>query len=208
VTEQKTSKRQYRGTIQAEVAALTRQRILNAAMAMFSEQWIDQITLDQIARLAGVTVQTVLRHFQSAEGLWVAAGRLVLEQIKQLRDNVAVGDIPAIVHNIVNFYELTGPGNLRSLAIEGRFPAFDVLIQEGRAFHQDWTARVFAPYLARCTEPDQTRLLAELVALCDVYVWKTLRLDYKLSIEQTEQAVEEMIVALLGQKTLLSVDPS
>ena len=45
----KRTKRAYRGTVQAEVAALTRQRILDAALALAADEWLDRLTLDQIA---------------------------------------------------------------------------------------------------------------------------------------------------------------
>ena len=40
------TKRAYRGTVQAEVAALTRQRILDAALALAADEWLDRLTLD------------------------------------------------------------------------------------------------------------------------------------------------------------------
>jgi hypothetical protein len=44
------------------------------------------------------------------------------------------------------------------------------------------------------------RGLAELVAICDVYVWKILSRDLRLGREQTELALGEMIHALRGER--------
>jgi hypothetical protein len=43
------------------------------------------------------------------------------------------------------------------------------------------------------------RLLAELIAVCDVYFWKLLRRDLGLSREQTALAIRETILALKGE---------
>ena len=59
--------------------------------------------------------------------------------------------------------------------------------------------RTFAPLLAKCTGEERRRLLAELIAVCDVYFWKLLRRDLGLSREQTELAIRETILALKGE---------
>jgi hypothetical protein len=40
-------------------------------------------------------------------------------------------------------------------------------------------------------------LLAQLVAVCDVYMWKLLRLQAGLSREQTALAIRELLLPLL-----------
>src|SRR5512133_1742925 len=94
-------KRPYRGTVQAEVAALTRQRIIEAALLLFAEQWVDQIRLEQVAQRADVTVQTVLRHFGSKEGLVAAAGQSASERAIRRRADTPVGDLVAAVQAVV-----------------------------------------------------------------------------------------------------------
>ncbi|MFD1732876.1 TetR/AcrR family transcriptional regulator [Deinococcus malanensis] len=73
-------RRSYRGTAQAGIAARTRELILEAMLTLAAERWLDQITLDQVASRAGVTVQTVLRHFESKEQLISAAGQHAHQQ--------------------------------------------------------------------------------------------------------------------------------
>ena len=46
----------------AESAAATGERILDAAVEVFWELPREQITLDEVARRAGVAVQTVIRN--------------------------------------------------------------------------------------------------------------------------------------------------
>jgi hypothetical protein len=47
-------------------------------------------------------------------------------------------------------------------------------------------------------KPDRELRLAQLVAICDVYTWKLLRRDQRLSRERTGRALVEMINGLVG----------
>ncbi len=206
MTDMKSSdsvKRRYRGTVQAEVAELTRQRLFEATIALYVEFPLDQITLNQVAERAGVTVQTILRHYKTKEGLIYAVAKHLGEEITQQRDEAPVGDIQGALKNLMEHYESVGRIPLRSLALEGRFPEIDEFLKEGRTYHRAWVERVFAPFIVRAGEIDRERLIAQLVTLCDVYTWKLLRLDIGLTREQTELAIYEMLTALLGKKNLL-----
>jgi hypothetical protein len=55
------------------------------------------------------------------------------------------------------------------------------------------------PLLAKRTGEARRRLLAELIAVCDVYFWKLVRRDMGMSREQTELAIRETILALKGE---------
>src|SRR5579885_1675079 len=93
----KQGKRPYRGTVQAEVAALTRQRILEASLALAAEEWLDRITLDQVAARAGVTVQTIIRHFRSKEGLFTAAAETAAAAAQDWRAETPSGDVAGAI---------------------------------------------------------------------------------------------------------------
>ena len=192
------TKRQYRNTVQAEIATLTRERIINAALELAAEQWIDLVTLEMIAERAQVTVQTIFRHFGSKDGLIAAAGRTANDRAIAQREEAVAGDTPSAIRNLSAHYEVVGDRLIRLLAQEERYPQLRDLLQEGRDKHQAWVERVFAPYLSQRTGDDRTRLLAELMALGDVYMWKLLRRDRQLSEEQYRLALGELMNKLLG----------
>jgi AcrR family transcriptional regulator len=192
------AKRPYRNTVQAEIATLTRERIVMAAFELEASHLIDQITLDMVAERAQVTVQTILRHFGSKEGLVLAVGRLANDSAIAHRDEVALGNIPGAVNTLAVHYEAVGDRVFRLLAQEERYPQLQVLLQEGRVKHREWVERVFGPHLSQRFGDDQVRLLAQLVALCDVYTWKLLRRDGGLSQEQYRVALSELLTALVG----------
>jgi len=198
------AKRHYRGTIQAQISELTRQRLFDVTLALYQEKPFDAITLNEIAERAGVTVQTILRHFRSKEGLLSALGTSFGDKVTQQRGEAPVGNIAGALNNLIDHYEIVGLISLRSLSLEGRFLQIDEFIKSGRDFHRAWVERVFAPFIARSKEGERGRLIAQLVTICDVYAWKLLRLDAVLTREQTELAMYEMLTALFEKKNLLS----
>ena len=193
------NKRPYRMRARAEAAAETGRRILEAVVELHTERFFDQVTLDDVAARAGVTVQTVIRRFGNKERLIEAAAEEGKRQVVRQRDQAPVGDIEGAVKNLVDHYEEWGDSALRLLAQEERVAAFRSVTEAGRALHYQWVERVFAPLLAERTGNARRRLLAELIAICDVYFWKILRRDVGLSREQTELAMRETILALKGE---------
>ncbi len=193
------NKRPYQMRARAEAAAETGRRILEAVIELHTERFFDQVSLEDIAERAGVTVQTVIRRFGSKERLIEAATEMANRQVVRQRDQAPVGDIEGAVKNLVDHYEEWGDGVLRLLAQEERVPAFRSVTDAGRALHYQWVERTFAPLLAERTGKARRRLLAELIVICDVYFWKLLRRDVGLSREQTELAIRETILALKGE---------
>jgi AcrR family transcriptional regulator len=141
-------KRTYKGTIQAEVAALTAQRIIEAGLALFDEQWGDMITLEQIAERAGVTTQTLLRHFGSKERLADIVSQEAFRLSQQQLIEPPIGDIASIASGLVAYYETGGRRMLRGLAQETRYPELHSIIDVARASHKAWLERAFASSLA------------------------------------------------------------
>jgi hypothetical protein len=85
------------------------------------------------------------------------------------------------------------------LAEQERAPALRQIVDGGRALHRDWCTRVFAAVLAGRDSTVRRRCLAQLVAVCDVYMWKLLRRDAGLSRRQTELAILELLTPILKE---------
>ena len=181
----------------AESAAATGERIIDAAIEVFWELPGEQVSLDEVARRAGVTVQTVIRRFGGRDGLFAAAAEREAEKVRRQRDQVPVGDPAGAVKVLIDHYEAMGDRVIRLLAEEVRSPALRPVAERGRALHRDWCAGVFAPALATRTGVDHRRMLAQLVAVCDIYTWKLLRRDAGLSRRQTELAIVELLEPIL-----------
>ena len=185
--------RTYQMQARAASAAATAERILNAAVQVYWEDDGDELSLDEVARRAGVTVQTVIRRFGGKQGLFIAAVDRETERVRRQRSEAPVGDVPGAVRVLLANYETTGDRMLVVLAEEQRTPSTAVILDRGRKLHREWCARVFAPALAGLTGIERKRRLAQLVAVCDVYTWKLLRRDAGLSRRQTELAMVELL---------------
>jgi AcrR family transcriptional regulator len=192
-------KRAYRMGARAASSAATAERILDATIAAFWESPGAQISLDDVARRAGVTVQTVIRRFGNKEHLLAAAGERESARVAAERDPATIGDVEGAVRQLLDHYETRGDQVMRLLSEEQRLPGLKTIADRGRVMHRDWCKRVFAPALAGKTGSDRRRRLAQLVAVCDVYTWKLLRRDAGLSRRQTEVALFELIQPLLEE---------
>ena len=71
--------------------------------------------------------------------------------------------------------------------------------RDGR-LHREWCARVFAEALVGLKSTDRKRRLAQVVAICDVYMWKLLHRDAGLSRDQTELALIELLTPLTKEE--------
>jgi AcrR family transcriptional regulator len=189
-------KRDYRMAARADAKAATRERILDAAEALFLRSASEGSSLEDLARGAGTTVQTVLRHFGSREGLLEAAVGRASERVRRERARAPVGDVPGAVRNLIEHYERYGDLVMRMLAEEHRVPLLGKIADDGRAIHREWVARTLAPQLAGLRSGARRRRMAQLVAVCDVYTWKLLRRDMKLGSRQVESALIELIEGL------------
>jgi AcrR family transcriptional regulator len=193
------SKRRYRMTRRAEAAAATRERILAAAIAIFWERPLVDISLEAVARRAGVSLPTVIRNFGDKGGLFAAAVEREYERVRGQRDEATAGDARAAAHILVDHYEELGDAVLRLLGAESHTPGLHEIADLGRAYHAAWCERVFAPALASLDGEARARRLAELTAITDVLMWKLLRHDCGLSRAQTELALRELIEPLMGE---------
>ena len=185
-----TASRPYRMTARAHAAQATADRILDAAIELFFTDPGTEPSLEDIAKRAQTTKQTVLRRFGTKADLITAASERALDRVKQERDGVPPGDVEGAVRTVVAHYERIGDGVLRMLAEEHRSPKLREDTDLGRALHAQWCERVFG----RGSE----RRHAQLIAITDVYTWKLLRRDRGLSRRETELAMRELIEGVIG----------
>lgn len=179
----------------AEAVAETRGRILRAMLDLHVERFHDQITLEDVARRAGVTVQTVLRQFGTRDRLVTAAADQATHEILAQRSAAPVGDVEGAIENLLDHYEGWGRSALRLLAQEERVPQLRALADGGRAAHYAWVERTFAPFLAATSDP---LLRPKLITLTDVFTWKLMRLDLGLDRPGIASALASMIRAVIG----------
>jgi AcrR family transcriptional regulator len=189
-------KRPYRMEARAKSTEATRLKILEAVEVAFEELFYDELTLAAIAERAGVSVQTVLRHFDSKESLFTASYLRTAEKMGAERGPLPSGNLKEIVTDLVDHYERFGNRILWMLAQEEREPTLKNLADLGRLYHLHWCRQAFAPSLKGLRGGTRERRLAQFVAGTDIYTWKLLRRDRELSSEQTKVAMRELLEPL------------
>lgn len=196
----KLTKRPYRMSARALAAEDTGRRLIAAMQGLFAERAYEDIALEEVAERAGVTLQTLLRRFGSKAGLLAAAAEDGFARVEAQRGEAEPGNHGAAVANLFDHYEAWGEVSLRLLAQEDRIEAIGALTRGARKTHAAWVERVFAGALARRRGRARETLRAQLLSICDVYVWKLLRRDQGLSRADAERAALGMVEALCAPR--------
>lgn len=191
------STRTYTMSARADALAETRERIARSAIQLFFDSWYEDVTLAAIAAAAGVSHQTVLNHFESKEGVALAAMEIVKAETSSRRSEAPSDDVAGAVHVLVDEYERFGDANVRWAVSAERLGRLAPLLDEGRASHRQWLGRVFAFGLPP-QAADRRRVINALHAATDVYAWKLLRRDLGLSRAETERTMVGLVNGVLS----------
>jgi AcrR family transcriptional regulator len=192
------STRTYTMTARAEGAAATRKRIARAALELFYAQWYEDVTLTAIADAAGVSHQTVLNHFESKEGVALAAVEIAERETIDRRADAVPGDVEGAVAVLVGEYERFGDSNARWAASADRLGSLASTLDAARASHQAWIRRIFAADLPS-DAASRRKAVNALHAATDVYTWKLLRRDLHLSRAETRQTIVYLVRGVLDR---------
>jgi AcrR family transcriptional regulator len=186
-------RRPYKQEARAEAKERTRAALLDAAEEeLYEDRW-GQKSLEALARKAGVTKQTLLRHFGSKDGLLLQAlGRAATEVLNQ-RFSAPSGDIDGIVANLLDHYEAWGERSLRIGAWQSGPAALAKLSQIARQVHYNWVEYAFEEWLTPLEGVARARRRAALIALCDVQTWRLLAHDLKLPRAEIQAILTDLI---------------
>jgi len=181
----------------ADAVAATRTRLVEAAMELFAARRYDEVTITEIARAAGVSHQTLLNHFDSKEGLLLAAAGRFAEHAESQRDRARPGDVAHALRILLDDYEDYGDANARWAAVDSRVPAVAPFLDQARLGHQAWLERKLGDLLPS-SPAERRRTLLALHAATDVYTWKLLRRDLGLSRRATTDVMLQLVRGALA----------
>jgi AcrR family transcriptional regulator len=189
--------RPYEMRERARSAAANGERILSAARDRFSRMMFDEVTLNDIAEDAGVSVQTVIRRFGSKEQLFTKLAEIEAVRVLAERDpdDGASVSLEQILKTLIDHYERDGRTVLNLIAQESRFPVVAEVVAQGRRLHEEWVAEHCGSVLGAKRGRDRERRLMAAVAATDLSTWKLLRLDRGLS---RREVIETMATLLEG----------
>jgi AcrR family transcriptional regulator len=191
-----TRSRSYTMRARAESTTRTRERILDAVIALSEERLSVEIILADVAARAGVTVQTVLRHFGSRQGLFEQAQARQVAQVRAERAT-PVGDAASAVRTIVAFYDRLGEWSLRLQAQEHSDELSRQTVELGRRVHREWVEEVFAPQLVG--RRDRKELVDLLVIATDLLTWKILHRDGGMDHSATCKRMLRLVRGILPE---------
>jgi AcrR family transcriptional regulator len=193
------TRRPYKQVTRARAQRQTRDALLDAAQReFFAGRW-EEVSLEAIAAGAGVTKQTLLRHFGSKDALLEQATERGFTEVRDQRFDMPSGDIAAAVDNLLEHYEQWGERAMRIGAVEG-LGAVARLGRRARQLHYDWVDHAFGPALQQLGAKNRTRRRAALIALCDVHTWWLLSHDLGLPRAEVRATLIQAIEPLIAQE--------
>jgi AcrR family transcriptional regulator len=188
----------YKMVARAEGMALTRDRIVQAALTLVLEQAYEDVTLVAIAQAADVSHQTVLNHFESKEKVAAAAAEVLSRQTASVRAQAKPGDLTGAIGILVGEYERFGDAAARWAIASERLGSLAPLLDEARAGHQAWLEHIFSDRLPAAPGARRYAIHA-LHAATDVYTWKLLRRDLNLTRDTTERSMLDLANGVLDR---------
>jgi AcrR family transcriptional regulator len=198
------SRRPYKKVARELSQQRTREALLDAADEEFDEGRWRRSSLDALAAKAGVTKQTLLRHFGSKDGLLLQALARGAVQVLDQRFSAPVGDVSGAVENLLDHYEAFGRRGLRIGTWQEGPAVLAKLERVARQVHYDWVDYAFAPWLQSLEGDARARRRTALIALCDVHTWWLLSHDLGLARPAVGATLTEAIERLLGETKDLS----
>jgi AcrR family transcriptional regulator len=191
------TKRNYSMELRASKAAQTENRILEAVQNLWLELPYHEITLEKVAERACVTVRTILRKFESKEGLFIA-GIEHEEAISILsRNEDPSRPIPETLASLLDEYEQMGDAAIRTIMASDSVPMAKKILQKARNVHKVWCEKIFAAYLPAKKSANYAVRLHAFISVTEFYLWKLLRRDIGLSQDETFKVFKDMMEGLI-----------
>jgi len=192
--------RRYRQVARAQARERTRDALLDAADEEFYRGSWPDVSLEALAKRAGVTKQTLLRHYGSKEGLLLHTLLRNATQVHDQRWSAPRGDVSGAVENLLDHYEVWGERSLRIGAwLNGGSSPLSMFSRAAREVHYNWVEHAFGPYLENLQGRARARRRAALVAICDVQTWWLFSHDLKLERSEIHTIVTDMIDRVLTE---------
>lgn len=194
--------RKYDSSNRKAQAEARRTRILKCAAELLANVSNEEFRLEDVAQAAGVSVQTILRAFGSKDGLLVKAleheAPAAIDM--SIYKDIKIEDLDQLITALFKIYEKIGDLVIHALAHEHRSPEFQKSLDVGRDFHKGLVSDTFGIHIQRRPPSERSALFHALMAATDIYVWKILRRDEVLSLDDSVATVVLTLKALIQEE--------
>jgi AcrR family transcriptional regulator len=184
----------------------SRERAIQEFITLSGKMSLDEITLDRVAQATGVTVRTLLRHFEGKEQLVREAHETILKSVGEILVEEEPGS-HAFIGRIVRFMESAGDYVVRFESEAGNYPSLVSDLEKGRQMRRAALSGMFDANI-NCDDAARERTLKALYVVTDVYAWKILRRDYGLSMEETQSLLRDLAEVVMKHIPFIPVAPS
>lgn len=188
----------YTQVARADAEARTREALLDAAETTFFEADWNRSSLVSIADRAGVTKQTLLRHFESKDGLLRAAYGRAFSRVEEQRLAAPQDDVAGAVSNLLDHYYELGDRARKLGTVDEIALGLDVGTR-ARKLHRDWIDHAFGAAIGRVAKSRREQVRRSLIVICDVQSWAILVHDMNLPRSEVQKTLEVAIDQLLGR---------
>lgn len=192
--------RSYQKKARAESEKETGEAILDAALKAFSNELFDRVTLQQIARDSGVTVQTVIRRFGSKEELFEHLANREGKRIITDREVPEDEGLSAALAALVKHYERDGDMMINFICQEQHFELIRKIVERGREVHREWVETHCRSLLSGIKGKERVRISHAAITATDLYTWKLLRRDNGLEPDEVVEIMQKLLNGLNGGK--------
>lgn len=193
----KSGKNTYDNSRRQQNAEKTKAEIISAFGRLWNKNSIKDITLEMVAKESGVTIRTVLRKFESREGLLNESLIYLSSEIESERRATRVGDIDDILETLLSNYEVMGDAAIRTINLEPELEIARKIGKKGRALHKEWCKQMFAPFLPQPNSSKYEIQLTSFIAATEIYLWKLMRKDLKLSKAKTLSVFKNLVEGII-----------
>jgi AcrR family transcriptional regulator len=174
--------------------ALTRRRILDAALQLVEAEDPDSLTLAHVARAAGVTERTIYRHFATREDLISATWARINEtMVSPQQPDTPAGLIALPKHMFPSFDAREALIRAIIYTKQGRD-----LRMSGNSQRKTRIRRAVREARPELSDAEATRLSAVVQLLSSSFAWSVMKDYWSLDGEVAGQAASEAIARLLA----------
>jgi AcrR family transcriptional regulator len=187
----------YNSPLRERQKADTRELILQTVEQLLKDRSLEQFSLADVARAAGITDRTLYRHFETREALLEATWARV-------NDAIGIRTFPASAEELVSLPLRVFPGFeqraevIRAMLTSPQGRELRLRVNEQRQAAIRSAVRQAKPTLR---EPALTRLCAAVQLLYSATSWATMRDYWGLDSAEAGRAASEAIATLLDMRT-------